>query len=102
MASDVIFAGEEAGCEIFDEPRPKLEMEDVENFSYELSPLEMSKKIRVVLESNLANDTRKFEVVGEKAGIYRCHPFNNSNHAFADDIGLDHSSYGASGRDCEG
>ena len=53
-------------------------------------------------EENTIRTMSIFEVVGEKAGIYRCHPFNNSNHAFADDIGLDHSSYGASGRDCEG
>ena len=66
MASDVIFAGEEAGCEIFDEPRPKLEMEDVENFSYELSPLEMSKKSGLSWKATWRMTLENLKLLGKK------------------------------------
>ena len=66
MASDVIFAGEEAGCEIFDEPRPKLEMEDVENFSYELSPLEMSKKSGLSWKATWRMTLGNLKLLGKK------------------------------------
>ena len=66
MASDVIFAGEEAGCEIFDQPRPKLEMEDVENFSYELSPLEMSKKSGLSWKATWRMTLENLKLLGKK------------------------------------
>ncbi len=43
MQSDVIFAGEEAGCEISDDPRPELDLEEVEQFDYHLEKLPTKK-----------------------------------------------------------
>lgn len=43
MDCEVVFASEEAGCQIFDEPRPELNLEEVENFTYALEKLPAKK-----------------------------------------------------------
>lgn len=43
MQSDVIFAGEETGCEISDDPRPELDLDEVEQFDYHLEQLPTKK-----------------------------------------------------------
>ncbi|MDE6852517.1 MAG: ABC transporter ATP-binding protein/permease [Lachnospiraceae bacterium] len=43
MEQDVVLAGEETGCQMLDEERPKLDLTDVENFSYDLEELPAKK-----------------------------------------------------------
>lgn len=43
MEQDVVLAGEETGCQMLDEERPKLDLTDVDNFSYELEKLSAKK-----------------------------------------------------------
>lgn len=47
MEQDVVFAGEETGCQMLDEERPQLDLTDVDNFSYELEELPAKKTGRL-------------------------------------------------------
>lgn len=47
MEQDVVLAGEETGCQMLDEERPKLDLSDVDHFSYELEELPTKKTGRL-------------------------------------------------------
>lgn len=66
MQSEVFFASEEAGCQIFDEPRPELDMEEVENFTYQLENLPAKKTANLPLREIWSMALENIRLLGKK------------------------------------
>lgn len=63
---DVVLEGEEAGCRMLDEERPKLDMEEVENFSYHLDKLPPKKSARLSPREILRMALENISLMGKK------------------------------------
>lgn len=66
MECDVILEGEESGCRILDQERPKLDMSDVDDFSYDLEKLPSQKSATLSHREILRMALENIRLMGRK------------------------------------
>lgn len=66
MPYDILIEGVENGVEIKDEERPKIEMEDIENFTYELPKMKSKGKSRLPGREILRMALENIQMMGKK------------------------------------
>ena len=72
MDCDVVFAGEESGCEIIDAERPELDLQEVENFSYHLENLPAKKTASLPMREVWRMAKENLQLLGRKQAFVIC------------------------------
>ncbi|MCH5267678.1 MAG: ABC transporter ATP-binding protein/permease [Lachnospiraceae bacterium] len=72
MECDVVFAGEESGCEMIDGERPELDLQEVEKFSYHLEGLRAKKSAALPMREIWRMAKENLYLLGKKQAFVIC------------------------------